>query len=63
MSQESPAFRHGECQGVRTTGQLKAPASLGGVVDDIIPNMAILLSKEEPLHGKFAVNLADYSKL
>ena len=49
--------------GVRTTGQLKAPASLGGVVDDIIPNMAILLSKEEPLHGKFAVNLADYSKL
>lgn len=49
--------------GVRTTGQLQAPASLGGVVDDIIPNMAILLSKEEPLHGKFAVNLADYSKL
>lgn len=33
------------------------------IVHDIIPNMAILLSKEEPLHGKFAVNLADYSKL
>ena len=33
------------------------------IVHEILPNVAILLSKEEPMYGKFAANLADYGKM